>query len=124
MELIIGGAYQGKTDYARANLGVNEVFVCNHDSLDIDFSKGCVAHLERYVLACIKSGDNAIEKFKAMENEWHECMLISDDVSQGIVPIDAQMRAWREETGRLLNYLSGQAVHVHRVFLGIGQVLK
>jgi len=51
-------------------------------------------------------------------------VLIANDISMGVVPMEADIRAWREESGRMLNYLAGKAGHVHRVFLGIGQVIK
>lgn len=124
MELIIGGAYQGKLEYARENLGVKTHHECDIAKTDIDFSCGCVTHIERFVLACMRAGISASEYIDAHSGEWENCVLISDDISQGIVPIDTEMRAWREATGRLLNSLSHRAVHVHRVFLGIGQVIK
>ena len=124
MELIIGGAYQGKLEYAMETLGVTAHYECTLDSRSVDFTIGCITHLERYALNCLRAGKSPVEELKACENEWQNCILIADDISQGVVPIDAEMRAWREETGRMLNYLSGRAVHVHRVFLGLGQVIK
>lgn len=124
MELIIGGAYQGKTDYARENLGAGEAFVCAEKSSDIDFSSGCVSHLELFALGCVRRGGSPRDEIAAMEDKWRDCILICDDISQGIVPIDADMRLWREETGRMLAYLSEKARHVHRVFLGIGSVIR
>lgn len=124
MELIIGGAYQGKLDYAKENLNVTSHFTCAPDTENIDFSVGCVVHLERFALSCLRRGLSPAEQLKTLEAEWADCILIADDISQGVVPVDAEMRAWREETGRMLNYLAGKASHVHRVFLGIGLVIK
>ena len=124
MELIIGGAYQGKTDYARENLGISDVFECAEDTLCPDFSSGCVTHLEKFALGCVRRGVSPREEIAAMEEKWQTCVLVCDDISQGIVPMGADMRLWREETGRMLAYLSGRATHVHRVFLGFGQVIK
>lgn len=124
MELIIGGAYQGKLDYAKEALNIKAHFECSVDSADIDFSVGCVCGLERFALACLRAGLSPVERMKELEAGWSDCVLIANDISQGVVPIDAEMRAWREETGRMLNYLAAKAAHVHRVFLGIGQVIK
>ena len=124
MELIIGGAYQGKLDYAREALNISSHFECTIESDNIDFSSGCVCGLEKFALACLRAGKSPVERIKELENMWKNCVLIANDISQGVVPIDAEMRAWREETGRMLNYLAGKADHVHRVFLGIGQVIK
>lgn len=53
-----------------------------------------------------------------------ERILIACDISQGLVPMDPQERAYREMMGRTLVYLAGEARCVHRVFCGLGQRLK
>ena len=50
--------------------------------------------------------------------------FIACDVSQGLVPMDATDRAFREMMGRTLLFLTAQADEVHRVFCGLGQRLK
>ena len=124
MELIIGGAYQGKTEYASERLGAGEAFVCTENTDIPDFSSGCVCHMELYALNCVRRGVSPREELASIEEKWQDAVLIADDISQGIVPMGADMRLWREETGRMLAYLAGKARHVHRVFLGIGQVIK
>ena len=47
-----------------------------------------------------------------------------DDVSQGVVPIDTDRRAWREDVGRTMLWLAKEADEVHRVFCGLGQRIK
>ena len=49
MILMIGGAFQGKLDFAREHLGVADCFTC--DGPDIDFSCGCVRKIETFA-AC------------------------------------------------------------------------
>ena len=49
---------------------------------------------------------------------------IADDISQGVVPIEADRRAWREAVGRTLLWLGKESDEVHRVFCGLGQRLK
>ena len=58
MILIIGGAYQGKLDYAKAEYGLtdDDVFTCEEGSTAIGFDEKIVDHFERYVLALIKAG--------------------------------------------------------------------
>ena len=54
MILIIGGAYQGKLDYAKAafSLAPEDIFTCT--GTEIDFSKPCVNALEEFCYACIQ----------------------------------------------------------------------
>ena len=122
MELIIGGAYQGKRTYAEKTYGLTngDIFTCAGASLQT--SCRCVEHLERYTLACVRVGLDPAEATDvgALEDK----ILICDDISCGVVPIDPIERAWREQTGRLLTKLSGRASHVVRVFCGLPLELK
>lgn len=126
MVFIIGGSYQGKREYAQDRFGLteNDVFVCTEETVEIDFNKRIIANIERFALGCIKHGGEPKEYWEAHMDELRESILISDDISCGVVPIDAVIRAWREATGRANNYLAREADQVIRVFCGLGQVIK
>ena len=51
-------------------------------------------------------------------------IFICEDIFCGVVPLGADMRAWREMTGRMCSFLSSEAENVTRVFCGLEQVLK
>ena len=53
-----------------------------------------------------------------------DCILISDEIGNGIVPIDAFERQYREKTGRILIEAAKKADKVVRVICGVGQILK
>ncbi len=93
MDLIIGGAYQGKLDYAKEKYGLtdSDIFECS-DKRDIEF-KACVHHLERFTLYCVKNNLNAVDIFALWEKKWKDCVLICEDISCGVVPIDPEMRS-------------------------------
>ena len=124
MIFVFGGAYQGMEDYAREQCGAAETVQLTEDDAQIDFSSGAVAGLERFVLGCVRRGENAREYFEAHRDEWKDAVLIGTDFSCGLVPMEAENRLWREENGRLNNYLAGEAVRVVRMFCGIAQVIK
>ena len=56
MVLIIGGAYQGKLDFAKSAFGLSEsdVFTCTGG--EIDFSRRCIDRIEEFTLWCVQSG--------------------------------------------------------------------
>ena len=122
MELIIGGAYQGKRAYAKEALGVSDgdFFTCSGTTLDTSFR--CIEHLERYTLACVQTGLDSMEVTDL--DTLSDKIVICDDISCGVVPIDPLERAWREQTGRLLTKLSGRASRVTRIFCGLPLELK
>jgi adenosyl cobinamide kinase/adenosyl cobinamide phosphate guanylyltransferase len=124
MELIIGGAYQDKTQYAKEkyNLTEKDIHIC--DSTEIDFSKKCVADLEKFTFACVKNNMDSVEYFKQHSEKWKNSIIICQDIFCGVVPMGAENRKWRQETGRLCQYLSKEAETVTRIFCGLEQKLK
>ena len=124
MIFIIGGAYQGKLDYARTayNLKENDIFQCS--DAQIDFSKKCINSIEEFTYACVQKGIEPLDYFLEHESEWHDSILICQDIFCGVVPLGADQREWRQATGRLCKYLSQQAQSVSRIFCGLEQRLK
>lgn len=124
MVLIIGGAYQGKLTYAaeRFSLKNTELFDCEGETLD--FSKRCIFHLERLTLHCARAGRDPVEYFKVHQEQWQNSILICRDISCGVVPMDADLRQWRQANGRLCQYLAEEAEEVIRIFCGLEQKIK
>ncbi len=120
MILIIGGAYQGKLDYARSafSLSDEDIFTCS--CAEIDFSKRCICSLESFV----RHHPNPLDYFKNHRVDLNDHILICRDIFCGVVPLGADNRNWRQETGRLCQYLAGEADQVIRIFCGLEQRLK
>ena len=125
MELIIGGAYQGKTEYAKTQflLSDEDIFICDYDG-KIDFSKKCISHIEKFCFYCAENGLEPKDIFSEHQDESADKIIISDDISCGVVPIDKTERLFREATGRLLLMLSEKSKQVTRIFCGLPQRLK
>ena len=118
MILIIGGAYQGKLDFARAQLGISEAYTCTGP--EIDFSPGCIYKIEQFA-AC---HSDPVGYFESRRELWKDSILILEDISCGVVPMGAENRAWRQRNGRLAQYLSKEADRVSRIFCGLELRLK
>lgn len=125
MILIFGGAYQGKLEYAKKhwNFSDDDVFFCE-ENLTIDLSKKVICGLEKFVYACVCKGVETKDVLAEYDVPLDDKILIADDISQGVVPIEPDRRAWRESVGRTLLWLGKNADEVHRVFCGLGQRLK
>ena len=119
MDLIIGGAYQGKLEYAKDKYGITEadVFVCSEDK-DIDLTKRCIYHYELYLMHCYRNGETPVSEFGS------DSIVIMNDIFCGVVPIDKEIRGWREFSGRAAGALTEKADHVTRIFCGLPQELK
>ena len=125
MVLIIGGAYQGKLDFAKRAYGIRDadVFTCTEES-GIVFGARCLNRLEDFTLWCVRNGEDAVALFEAHRAAWENSVLICQDIFCGVVPLGAENRAWREMTGRLCAFLAREAQSVFRIFCGLEQRLK
>lgn len=125
MILIFGGAYQGKLDYAleRFCADENQIYRCNSEDISIPDGK-IIYEIDRWILALIQADANITENVSNFANVNKDAIVICNDISCGIVPIDALMRKWREETGRALAVLARQSDEVIRLFCGIPSRIK
>lgn len=124
MELIIGGAFQGKLNYVKNKYGFSPSDVCDCSLSDTDFASPCIYHFEHFSLKCAENGLDAISILEENLELMSNSVIICDDISCGVVPIDPVLRKWREVNGRMLEIISQKADTVTRVFCGIGQRLK
>ena len=125
MVLIFGGAFQGKVEFAleKFDLGEKDVFNCT-DSEDIDYTCKVINNLDRRILGWVKDETEARDELDEVIEILRDKIIIVNDISQGVVPMEKELRAWREMVGRTMLYLSKEADEVYRVFCGIGQQIK
>ena len=110
MNLVIGGSYQGKTEYALHTFPKARFFNQAHLFIKKRLSEGMN---QAEILDEIKETTS--------EGQW---IIIADEIGNGVVPMDDFDRAYRECAGRILIELAKEADEVHRVMLGIGQRIK
>lgn len=120
MRLIIGGAGQGKLDYALNRTGADPAAVALDPAQAAD--RPILARLEAWVRANPAADHLAeLEKLLAVNPG---IVILCDEVGCGVVPIAPEERAWREAVGRLCCALAGRADAVERIFCGIPMTLK
>ena len=124
MILILGGAYQGKLDFAKRtyNLSQEDIFTCIDTNPDV--SKKCIYGLEEFTFACIQSGIDPLQQFQSLYPQPNDTVFICQDIFCGVVPMERQLRLWRDATGKLCQYLAGKADAVYRIYCGLEQRLK
>lgn len=110
MNLVIGGSYQGKTEYALNTFPRAKFFNQAHLFIKKRLSEGMT---QAAILDEIKATTS--------EGQW---VIIADEIGNGVVPMDEADRNYREVAGRILIELAKEADEVHRVILGIGQRIK
>ena len=126
MVLIIGGSFQGKLEYAKKEYEIQEKdsFNCDAENIMLDFDKKIINNIQRFILSCIKGGIDPYEFIDEHIDDFSDKIIICDDISQGVVPLDTTEREWREMTGRCMVYLGQKADRVVRVFCGIPEIVK
>ena len=124
MILVFGGAYNGKKDFIKEKFNINEedIFYCSDG--EIDFSKKVICGLHKFKYNNTLKNKSSLEYIKENINLFKDKIIISDEISSGIVPLKKEDRMWREETGRCLQYLSKESSCVYRVFCGISTIIK
>ena len=124
MVLVFGGAYNGKLDFVKDKFNINEddIFYCGLN--EIDFSKKVICGFHKFTYNNILNDINSIQYIKENIDLFKDKIIISDEISSGVVPLKKEDRMWREETGRCLQYLSKESSCVYRVFCGIPTIIK
>jgi len=124
--LVFGGAYQGKLDYVFERFGLSEddVFRCTVDSSDMPGGKRVIYELDKWILALISEGVYSEAEVARLIAQCKDSVVICNDISCGVVPVEPVQRLWREAVGRALAAFAGEADEVVRLFCGIPTVLK
>ena len=122
--IIIGGAFQGKTQYAMKvypELGLTDGINCSLDEI-----RNCVAinKFHSFTRRWLLEGKTKEALLTILENNRSLQLLISDEIGYGLVPIDDFEREYREFHGRVMTELAEQADCVERVVCGIPQRIK
>ena len=126
MVLIFGGAYQGKLEYVlnRFELSMEDVIFCTEKDYSLPCGKKVICDIDKWILALIKAGQDVSEAVGQFQHENPDAIVICNDISCGVVPMDPVMRKWRDETGRFMGRIAQHAIEVVRLYCGIPTVLK
>lgn len=127
MKLVIGGYAQGKLNYVRGKYDVEAGKIFDGEIPEnLEEEKGTVVinHLHNWVKKKIANDGCPETEIFAFVEKYPDCIIISDEVGNGIVPIEAFEREYRERTGRILVEIAKKAEEVERVICGIGQKIK
>ena len=109
MILIIGGAYQGKTQYAK-------------EHFDKDYT--IWNHYHETVRQQLMDKKNPVDEAERKLSGQDRLIIISNEVGYGLVPMEAFEREYREAVGRVNCFFAREAEQVIRVVSGIGKRIK
>ena len=124
MKLIIGGMYQGKLEYALNKYGLSREDVYECINGEIDYSKRIIYKFNLYIYNLIKDGIDPVKEVINNLERFKDKIIISDEISSGVVPLDKMDRLYRDKVGVILNRLASESDSVVRIFCGLEEKLK
>ena len=124
MEMIIGGAFQGKTAYAKeSNPGINWMNGADLGKEELMKAQG-VFDFQEYIKKELKADRDVSGLAEELWEKNPDVVLVSQEVGYGVVPMDAFDRKYREAVGRVCTSLAAKSTKVTRGVCGIGTVIK
>lgn len=142
MHFITGGAYNGKSKWAKQFYGLNNECLWlsgyQNDQLDLgDFQGDIVVlqGLDAWIGQDVDSMDagSIRKKWKGILENWRiwekekdgrTCIVIGSDITKGIVPMEAQNRQWRDACGWVFQDVVSISMRVDIIWYGINQQIK
>ncbi len=127
MKLIIGGTAQGKLEYVLLKYDVQKNMVWDGvlpNDRELNGNIVIMNHFHQWVKSRMVSGGCPEDEIMSFLDCNEDCIIICDEIGNGIVPIDPFEREYRERTGRILVQLAKRAEEVERIICGIGQKVK
>ena len=135
MILIIGGYSQGKLKYAKKNYSVCDAEIFDFEKNDLNILKDnseellssrqiVFNNINSLIKREINYGKSPFDLMKKLLDNYPNSIIITDEIGNGIVPIDKNERLLREKIGRVQCMLAEQADEVIKVICGIGHKIK
>lgn len=127
MKLVIGGTAQGKLEYVLLKHDVQKNMVWDGvlpNDRELNGNIVIINHLHQWIKNRMVSGGCPEDEIMSFLDCNEDCIIICDEIGNGIVPIDPFEREYRERTGRILVQLAMRAEEVERIICGIGQKIK
>lgn len=126
MIMITGGAFQGKTEYAKKRFGFSDDEILNGGSCDLEafFNAKCVTDYQLAVKRLLEENADPEKFTRRLCRENSGAVIIINEIGGGIIPLEKSERIWREETGRSGCIIAENSCEVIRLVCGIPTKIK
>lgn len=125
MDMIIGGAFQGKTAYAMEHYPHVESWIKGGEATEEELKNAQgVLDFQEYIKKELAAGREVSHLAGMLLSDNPKLVLVCQEVGYGVVPVDAFERKYREAVGRVCTELASGAKRVTRIVCGIGTVIK
>jgi adenosylcobinamide kinase/adenosylcobinamide-phosphate guanylyltransferase len=124
MRLIIGGAYQGKLEFAMEKYHQYVVAEGSTCSVQDVLTCGILNRFEIFIKRNFSNVEEVSRFLDRLLSENPHIIVVCNEVGCGVVPVEKSERAYRELVGRACCEVSKRAETVERVFCGLGVCVK
>lgn len=126
MILVVGGAFQGKKDFAAALTGISAENYADGRTCAFEeiFEKPVVCHFHEYVRRMLEEHRDTAGLVDEITRRNPSLVIISNELGYGVVPVERFDRLYRETTGRVCTQAAAASDEVYRVICGIGTRIK
>lgn len=131
MQIIIGGAFNGKGTYVKKQLANKQAFFYEGEIPSTSFTQEAyvvISGFEQLLAPLIELGEleaahQVAQKLVALDATTN-VICVCTDMSRGVVPLDKEARFIRDACGRLYQQLFQESEQVVRIWYGLAQTLK
>lgn len=126
MIMITGGAYQGKTEYAKQRFGFSDDEILSGGSCEFEavFAAKSVTEYHLLIKRLLENNTDVQDFSRRLCRENPYAVIIINEIGAGIIPLEKSERIWREETGRAGCILAENSREVIRLVCGIPVKIK
>lgn len=126
MRFIIGGAYQGKTEFAVKKYNLSPLEIADGEEIDVcEIAKfKCVKNYHLFIKKILENGGDPVKITAKIIAENPDLTVIMNEIGSGIIPIEKSERIWREQVGIVGCMLAENAESVERIVCGIRTKIK
>lgn len=129
MILILGGSNQGKLFFVKKNYKIEDkdIFTLGFDTTYNDLintNAKCIYHLERITNYLYDNMIRLDDIKEELINKFQDKIIICEDISNGVVPMDKDKRIKREMAGTINNIIASEAKTVIEIIVGMERILK
>ena len=126
MIMITGGAFQGKTEFAKKIFSLDDSEIIDGENCIFEdvFTAKCVVNFHLFIKRLMNSDIDPIEFSEKIIRDNSQIIIIINEIGCGIIPIEKIDRIWRETVGRTGCFIAQNSEKVIRVNCGIPMYLK
>ena len=128
MHIVFGGLFNGKRQYVKVHLKPTIVIDSDIQSLNVSDQIVSIENFPQLVLPYVVYDEviasDIVFTYIQQIAKSNVVICVCDDISRGVVPMDATERKTRDILGRLYQQLFIEAKTITRIWYGIPETLK